>query len=147
MITKQRNLYECKVVHTEVNERGEAKRVKETVVTEAETISQAEMRVLSYMVGCEDISVTKISSMPVTAYIADDARTGDEMFFIAMVDVTELDENTAKEKVIKYKYLVRAMDILAVNRLIKEFMLMSDYEISRIAHKNYVEVLFGEDVE
>ena len=37
--------------------------------------------------------------------------------------------------------------ILAVNRLIKEFMLMSDYEISRIAHKNYVEVLFGEDVE
>ena len=69
------------------------------------------------------------------------------MFFIAMVDVTELDEKTAKEKVIKYKYLVRAMDILAVNRLIKEFMLMSDYEISRIAHKNYVEVLFGEDVE
>ena len=92
MITKQRNLYECKVVHTEVNERGEAKRVKETVVTEAETISQAEMRVLSYMVGCEDISVTKISSMPVTAYIEDDARTGDEMFFIAMVEVTELDE-------------------------------------------------------
>ena len=123
MITKQRNLYECKVVHTE-NERGEAKRVKETVVTEAETISQAEMRVLSYMVGCEDISVTKISSMPVTAYIEDDARTGDEMFFIAMVDVIELDEKTAKEKVIKYKYLVRAMDILAVNRLIKEFILL-----------------------
>ena len=130
-----------------MNERGEAKRVKETVVTEAETISQAEMRVLSYMVGCEDVSVTKISSMPVTAYIEDDARTGDEMFFIAMVDVTELDEKTAKEKVIKYKYLVRAMDILAVNRLIKEFMLMSDYEISRITHKNYVEVLFVEDVE
>lgn len=147
MITKQRNLYECKVVHTELNEGGEAKRVKETVVTEAETISQAEMRVLSYMVGCEDISVTKISSMPVTAYIEDDARTDDEMFFIAMVDVTVLDENTAKEKVIKYKYLVRAMDILAVNRLIKEFMPMSDYEISRISHKNYVEVLFGEDVE
>ena len=147
MITKQRNLYECKVVHTELNEGREAKRVKETVVTEAETISQAEMRVLSYMVGCEDISVTKISSMPVTAYIEDDARTGDEMFFIAMVDVTELDEKTAKEKVIKYKYLVRAMDILAVNRLIKEFMLMSDYEISRITHKNYVEVLFVEDVE
>ena len=147
MITKQRNLYECKAVHTELNERGEAKRVKETVVTEAETISQAEMRVLSYMVGCEDISVTKISSMPVTAYIEDDARTGDEMFFIAMVDVTELDEKTAKEKVVKYKYLVRANDVVAVNRLIKELMLMTDYEISRIAHKNYVEVLFGEDVE
>ena len=147
MITKQRNLYECKVVHTELNERGEEKIVKETVVTEAETISQAEMRVLSYMVGCEDISVTKISSMPVTAYIEDDARTDDEMFFIAMVDVTVLDENTAKEKVIKYKYLVRAMDILAVNRLIKEFMPMSDYEISRIAQKNDVEGVFGEDVE
>ena len=74
MITKQRNLYECKVVHTKVNERGEAKRVKETVVTEAETISQAEIRVLSYMVDCENISVTKVSSMPVTAYIEDDAN-------------------------------------------------------------------------
>ena len=31
MITKQRNLYECKVVHTEVNERGEAKRVKDKI--------------------------------------------------------------------------------------------------------------------
>lgn len=133
--------FEVSAKLTKTHEDGEEKRVKETIVVEAESFGDAEEKALTEYDGY-DVDIVSVSIAPYKEVLF--SKDGnDDKFYKAKVDFISLDEKTGKEQRTKVVYLVQASSLsraLAyIDKVMKEAMI--DY-VSVAATGTSVEDVF-----
>lgn len=133
--------FEVSAKLTKTHEDGEEKRVKETIVVEAESFGHAEEKALTEYDGY-DVDIVSVSIAPYKEVLF--SKDGnDDKFYKAKVDFISLDEKTGKEQRTKVVYLVQASSLsraLAyIDKVMKEAMI--DY-VSVAATGTSVEDVF-----
>lgn len=93
----------------ETQEDGSEKTVKRTVVVEADSFGEAEMKALEEFTGA-DIEVTAIGIAPYAEVFLSE-KDGDDAFYKAKLDFVTIDENNGKEKHSRFVYLVQAASL------------------------------------
>ena len=121
--------FEVSAKLTRTQDDGEEKRVKETIVVEAESFGDAEEKALTEYDGYDVVLFSK--------------DVNDDKFYKAKVEFLSLDEKTGKEQRTKVVYLVQASSLsraLAyIDKVMKEAMI--DY-VSVAATGTSVEAVF-----
>lgn len=133
--------FEVSAKLTRTQDDGEEKRVKETIVVEAESFGDAEEKALTEYDGY-DVDIVSVSIAPYKEVLF--SKDGnDDKFYKAKVDFISLDEKTGKEQRTKVVYLVQASSLsraLAyIDKVMKEAMI--DY-VSVAATGTSVEDVF-----
>ena len=133
--------FEVSAKLTSTQEDGEEKRVKETVVVEAESFGDAEEKALTEYDGY-DVDIVSVSIAPYKEVLF--SKDGnDDKFYKAKVEFLSIDEKTGKEQRTKVVYLVQASSLsiaLAyIDKVMKEAMI--DY-VSVAATGTSVEAVF-----
>ena len=133
--------FEVSAKLTRTQEDGEEKRVKETVVVEAESFGDAEEKALTEYDGY-DVDIVSVSIAPYKEVLF--SKDGhDYKFYKAKVEFISLDEKTGKEQRTKVVYLVQASSLsraLAyIDKVMKDAMI--DY-VSVAATGTSVEAVF-----
>lgn len=133
--------FEVSAKLTRTQDDGEEKRVKETIVVEAESFGDAEEKALTEYDGY-DVDIVSVSIAPYKEVLF--SKDGnDDKFYKAKVDFISLDEKTGKEQRTKVVYLVQASSLsraLAyIDKVMKETMI--DY-VSVAATGTSVEDVF-----
>ena len=133
--------FEVSAKMTKTQEDGEEKRVKETVVVDAESFGDAEEKALAEYDGY-DVDIVSVSIAPYKEVLF--SKDGnDDKFYKAKVEFLSLDEKTGKEQRTKVVYLVQASSLsraLAyIDKVMKEAMI--DY-VSVAATGTRVEAVF-----
>lgn len=133
--------FEVSAKVTRTRDDGEEKRVKETVVVEAESFGDAEEKALTEY-GGYDVDIVSVSIAPYKEVLF--SKDGnDDKFYKAKVEFISLDEKTGKEQRTKVVYLVQASSLsraLAyIDKVMKEAMI--DY-VSVAATGTSVEAVF-----
>lgn len=101
--------FEVSAKMCETQEDGTEKTVKHTVVVEAETFGEAEMKALEEFTG-SDVDVVAISVAPYTEVFTSE-NEGDDAFYKAKLDFVTIDEKTEREKRSRFIYLVQASSL------------------------------------
>lgn len=133
--------FEVSAKLTRTQDDGDEKRVKETIVVEAESFGDAEEKALTEYDGY-DVDIVSVSIAPYKEVLF--SKDGnDDKFYKAKVDFISLDEKTGKEQRTKVVYLVQASSLsraLAyIDKVMKEAMI--DY-VSVAATGTSVEDVF-----
>ena len=133
--------FEVSAKLTRTQDDGEEKRVKETIVVEAESFGDAEEKALTEYDGY-DVDIVSVSIAPYKEVLF--SKDGnDDKFYKAKVEFLSLDEKTGKEQRTKVVYLVQASSLsraLAyIDKVMKEAMI--DY-VSVAATGTSVEAVF-----
>ena len=133
--------FEVSAKLTRTQDDGAEKRVKETIVVEAESFGDAEEKALTEYDGY-DVDIVSVSIAPYKEVLF--SKDGnDDKFYKAKVDFISLDEKTGKEQRTKVVYLVQASSLsraLAyIDKVMKEAMI--DY-VSVAATGTSVEAVF-----
>lgn len=133
--------FEVSAKMEKMQEDGVEKRVKETVVVEAESFGDAEEKALTEYDGY-DVDIVSVSIAPYKEVLF--SKDGnDDKFYKAKVEFISLDEKTGKEQRTKVVYLVQASSLsraLAyIDKVMKEAMI--DY-VSVAATGTSVEAVF-----
>ena len=133
--------FEVSAKLTRTQDDGEEKRVKETIVVEAESFGDAEEKALTEYDGY-DVDIVSVSIAPYKEVLF--SKDGnDDKFYKAKVEFISLDEKTCKEIRTKVVYLVQASSLsraLAyIDKVMKEAMI--DY-VSVAATGTSVEAVF-----
>ena len=133
--------FEVSAKLTRTQDDGEEKRVKETIVVEAESFGDAEEKALTEYDGY-DVDIVSVSIAPYKEVLF--SKDGnDDKFYKAKVEFILLDEKTGKEQRTKVVYLVQASSLsraLAyIDKVMKDAMI--DY-VSVAATGTSVEDVF-----
>ena len=133
--------FEVSAKLTRTQDDGEEKRVKETIVVEAESFGDAEEKALTEYDGY-DVDIVSVSIAPYKEVLF--SKDGnDDKFYKAKVEFLSFDEKTGKEQRTKVVYLVQASSLsraLAyIDKVMKEAMI--DY-VSVAATGTSVEAVF-----
>lgn len=133
--------FEVSAKLTRTQDDGEEKRVKETIVVEAESFGDAEEKSLTEYDGY-DVDIVSVSIAPYKEVLF--SKDGnDDKFYKAKVEFLSPDEKTGKEQRTKVVYLVQASSLsraLAyIDKVMKEAMI--DY-VSVAATGTSVEAVF-----
>ena len=133
--------FEVSAKLTRTQEDCEEKRVKETIVVEAESFGDAEEKALTEYDGY-DVDIVSVSIAPYKEVLF--SKDGnDDKFYKAKVEFLSLDEKTGKEQRTKVVYLAQASSLsraLAyIDKVMKEAMI--DY-VSVAATGTSVEAVF-----
>ncbi len=120
--------FEVSAKMNETQEDGTEKTVKHTVVVEADTFAEAEMKALEEFTG-SDVDVVTISIAPYTEVFLS-KKEGDDSFYKAKLEFVTFDENNGKEKHSRYVYLVQASSLNKALAYIDGVMAetMNDYQ-------------------
>lgn len=133
--------FEVSAKLTRTQDDGEEKRVKETIVVEAESFGDAEEKALTEYDGY-DVDIVSVSIAPYKEVLF--SKDGnDDKFYKAKVDFISLDEKTGKEQRTKVVYLVQASSLSRaltyIDKVMKEAMI--DY-VSVAATGTSVDAVF-----
>lgn len=133
--------FEVSAKLTRTQEDGEEKRVKETVVVEAESFGDAEEKALTEYDGY-DVDIVSVSIAPYKEVLF--SKDGnDDKFYKAKVEFISIDDKTGKEQRTKVVYLVQASSLSRaltyIDKVMKEAMI--DY-VSVAATGTSVEAVF-----
>lgn len=133
--------FEVSAKLTMTQDDGEEKRVKETIVVEAESFGDAEEKALTDYDGY-DVDIVSVSIAPYKEVLF--SKDGhDYKFYKSKVEFISIDEKTGKEQRTKVVYLVQASSLsraLAyIDKVMKEAMI--DY-VSVAATGTSVEAVF-----
>lgn len=93
----------------ETQEDGSEKTVKHTIVVEADSFGEAEMKALEEFTGA-DIDVVSVGIAPYSEVFLSE-KDGDDAFYKAKLDFVTIDENNGKEKHSRFVYLVQAASL------------------------------------
>lgn len=101
--------FEVSVKMGETQEDGTEKTVKHTVVVEAETFGEAEMKAIEEFVG-SDVEVVGVSIAPFFEVFVS-SGLGDDAFYKAKLDFVTVNEKSGKIKHSRFVYLVQASSL------------------------------------
>ena len=124
--------FETKLKYSKTLEEGVTKKVTETYLVEAESVTEAETTILSEMAAFgEDL---KVSSSKETKY-TEIMGTDKDKYFLAKVALVTVDEKSGVEKKSMTSILVNAEDFDGAYKGLQEGMkgTMSDWELSALS--------------
>lgn len=134
-------LIEAKVRYDKMLENGTVKRVNESYIVKALSMTQAEARVTeemkAYISGEYTVSATKE-----TNYAEIFRSEGDDYWYKVKINIITLDEKSGTEKATPLNYLVQAHDFKgALNNFLKAMKdTTCDYDIVSIAETKIMDV-------
>lgn len=142
MITKNNHdWYECRIKYRKELEDGTKKKVSETYLVKADSVSSAEKRLLNEMaeqVGDES-TVTSVKE----ASYKELFRNDEEHFYACKVSFIIYDEDSGTEKNTKQTFLVQADDFHSALKNLTQGLKgsISDYDIQSIAVTTVLDLL------
>lgn len=150
MKSKFSKYFEVKIQYQKMLEDGKEKKVTEQYVVEAMSFTEAESRIaeemLPYTDGDLDVVSEKIA--PFNEIFISENST-DDKWFVSKVGFITLDEKTAKEKKLTFRYLVQAATSEIALDYTKEMLSrgMSDYSIDSVHDTPTLDVFLHECTE
>lgn len=143
MRAKTSKWYECKASYDRVADDGKIVRVKDSVVVEAGSFSEAEGIVMENMAAyAEDLEVVAMKICKFKTVCIKDCPAGDGRFFSVKVEFITLDENTGKERRTAETLLIESEDLDdAVDRVKEAIGTMADYKKAQVTETRISEII------
>ena len=143
MRVKTSKWYECKASYDRVADDGKIVRVKDSVVVEAGSFSEAEGIVMENMAAyAKNLEVVAMKICKFKTVCIKDCPAGDGRFFSVKVEFITLDENTGKERRTAETLLIESEDLDdAVDRVKEAIGTMADYKKAQVTETRISEII------
>ena len=132
-------MYELKTKENRVNETGKEENLTLGYIVDAVTFGEAENKISQELDG-GNFQVTQIKLSPYQEYLVEEDKY---RFFKVVVTMTDINENSGKEKKVKVNYLVAADDQKEAVKEVEEFNrdTIVNWEVTALNETNIVGVL------
>lgn len=139
------NWYECKVRYEKMTETGAVKKINESYLIDAYSVTEAEARLTEELVpfvSRGEFIISSIKKERLAELFLSDEETEDK-YYRCKVNFISLDEKKGIEKKVPATIIIKSDSIInAANRLEKEFSnSMSNFQVTSIVETNIMDVI------
>lgn len=135
--------YEVTVKVARIDKDGTKKMVKETIVVDAASFTEAERKATEFYEGEKLEKVCAIKEAPYREYVRYDNTNPDDGFFKVVVGMITIDEKTEKEKIAKVACLVNADTTQKAQDIMTALLntTMIDYKVISVKETTVIDIL------